>query len=117
MQIKSIEFINDLIYINNEIAHGVYIDNNSNMYWYKDGKLHRDNDRPSIIYKCNTRCWCKNGVFHRENDQPAVVYSNGDKLWYYRGEYHRDNGKPAVIHSDGDKRWYKYGTRQFPNKE
>jgi hypothetical protein len=93
MQIKNLKSVNDIIYINDEIAHGVYVDSCGDMYWYKEGKLHRDNDQPAIVYKCDTRCWCKDGVFHRDND------------------------KPAVIHSNGDKRWYKYGTRQFSNKE
>ena len=30
--------------------------------WYKEGKLHRDNDQPAIIEANGTKYWCKDGV-------------------------------------------------------
>ena len=43
---------------------------NGNKYWYKDGKLHRE-------------------------DGPAVIFKNGDQQWYKEGRLHREDG-PAV---------------------
>ena len=28
------------------------------------------------------KAWFQNGKTHRDNDQPAVIYSNGSKRWY-----------------------------------
>ena len=33
-------------------------------YWYKNGKLHRDNDLPAVIYLDGTQCWYKNGEIY-----------------------------------------------------
>ena len=34
--------------------------------------------------------WFQNGKLHRDNDLPAVVYANGDQIWYQNGKRHRD---------------------------
>ena len=53
--------------------------------WFKDGKLHRDNDQPAEIYADGTRCWYKDGKPHRDNDLPAVIYAIGTQYWYKDG--------------------------------
>lgn len=40
--------------------------------WYKNGKLHRDNDLPAVIDGVNKK-WYKYGKLHRDNDLPAVI--------------------------------------------
>ena len=47
--------------------------------WYKDGKLHRDNDQPAIIYADGTKFWYKEGKYHREDDQPAIICARWNK--------------------------------------
>jgi hypothetical protein len=71
--------------------------------WYKDGKLHRNNDLPAII--CNGyKEWRIHGMIHRDNDLPAVEFPNYS-AWYINNIRHRDEGKPAII--DGNYRaWY-----------
>jgi len=35
---------------------------NGTEHWYKDGGLHRDDDKPAVIYPDGTKFWFKNGV-------------------------------------------------------
>jgi len=53
--------------------------------WYKNGKLHRDGDKPAVVYAHGDQCWYKNGELHRDGDKPAIVYVNGFKAWYKNG--------------------------------
>ena len=54
----------------------------------------------------------KNGKLHSENDQPAVTYPtksthlfSGSKAWYYNGKRHRDKG-PAFLSECGTIKLY-----------
>jgi len=85
------------------------IDCHGNQYWYQNGKIHRDNDLPAIIYYDGTQEWFQNGELNRDNDLPALIYSYGTKVWYKNGQRHRDNDMPAVIHYDGTQIWYNNG--------
>jgi hypothetical protein len=82
--------------------------------WYKNGKFHRDNDKPAKI-SSNETVWYNNGLIHRDGDEPALIWKDY-KIWYKNGNIHRDNDKPAKIsihfsvwminglnHRDGDK--------------
>ena len=82
----------NLTYINGELAHGVYYDKRGGMFWYKNGKLHGN------------------------NDQPAIVLANGYKAWYHKGRLHRDD-QPAVMYSNGEKDWFNNDEVYFPYKE
>jgi len=77
--------------------------------WYKNGKQHRDNDMPAVISKDGNQYWFKNDKQHRDNDLPAVIYSNGRKEWHQNGKLHRDNDLPALIFDDGALYWFKDG--------
>jgi hypothetical protein len=77
--------------------------------WYKDGKRHRDNDLPAVIFSNGGQKWYKEGNLHRDNDLPAIIRYNGSQYWYKDGNCHRDNDLPAVIFSDGSQEWYKNG--------
>jgi hypothetical protein len=48
----------------------------------KNGKQHRDNDLPAVIYSSGSQFWFKNGKKHRDNDLPSIIYANGDQYWY-----------------------------------
>ena len=54
--------------------------------WYNLGRIHRDNDKPAVIYRDQARLWFKNGKLHRDNDLPAVIKNNGTKEWYKNGQ-------------------------------
>ena len=77
--------------------------------WYKNGLMHRDNDKPAVIFPNNTKAWYKNGKIHRDGDKPAVMGVNGTKMWYKNGLLHRGGGKPAIILPSGTKEWWKNG--------
>jgi len=33
--------------------------------------------------------WYKNGKLHRDNDKPAIIWNNGDMSWYINGKFIR----------------------------
>jgi len=66
---------------------------NGNMYWYKTGNFHRENDKPAIIYSDGDMYWYKNGQFHREKDKPAIIHNDGRLCWYIDGELIRKSKK------------------------
>jgi hypothetical protein len=86
---------------------------NGNQFWYKNGKFHRDNDLPAIIFLNGRQDWYQHGKLHRDNDLPAVI-AYGDHYWYKNGLFHRDNDLPAVIYEDGGQKWYKNGVKYTP---
>jgi hypothetical protein len=59
------------------------------MYWYKNGKLHRDNDKPAIIYSDETMEWWRNNLRHRGKNLPAVIWNDGDMEWWSNGDFIR----------------------------
>jgi hypothetical protein len=88
---------------------------NGDLYWHKDGLLHRDNDLPSIIMNNCDKYWHINGIPSRlDISLPYIEMSNGYKEyrlenggkkiigklreeWFNKNnEYHREDG-PAVI--------------------
>ena len=84
-------------------------------YWYKNGKYHRDNDLPAIIYPNGSQFWYQNGKYHRDNDLPAMILKNGDQYWMKNGLQHRDNDLPAIISANGDQYWMKNGLQHRDN--
>ena len=62
-----------------------YLD--GDMYWYKNGFSHRDNDLPAVIYNTGTMAWCKNGNYHRDRNLPAVIYYDRTMAWYINGKF------------------------------
>lgn len=121
------------------IAQGVTVKiTNFSIIWYKNGKIHRDNDLPAVIYEYSTewyqfgelhRCGrpavinrymygpriCGDmyyiyGVLHRSGDLPAVIDIKDNRLrWYNNGSLHRDNDLPAIIVPGCQLAYYKYG--------
>lgn len=80
---------------------------NGHKKWHYKGILHRNNDKPAIIYSDGHMVWYKNGMVHRDDDNPAVI--DKDSLtWHKKGELHRDNDKPALIRTFMQV-WYKNG--------
>ena len=67
------------------------------------------------IRASGTKSWFQNGKPHRDNDQPALIYADCAKFWYQNGKQHRDNDQPATIYADGEKHWYQNG--KFLKKE
>ena len=79
------------------------------LHWYKNGKCHRDGDKPAVIVADSTLVWFKNGQIHRDGDKPAVIWADGTLVWFKNGQYHRDGDKPAQIGMTGYLGWYKSG--------
>ncbi len=68
--------------------------------WFKDGKLHRENDKPAVIRANGQQEWWIDGKLHRDNDQPAIIFR--DRLeWWQQGVRKRDDDKPEMILKNG----------------
>ena len=78
--------------------------------YYKNGKLHRDDDEPAkteIGGDIKILAHYKNGELHRDGDLPAKYVTGSDAIndeYYYGGMLHRANNKPSVLikNRDGD---------------
>lgn len=53
---------------------------------YKYGKIHRDNDKPAVIWADSTQEWWSNGMLHRDSGMPAIVCANGYQEWWQYDE-------------------------------
>jgi len=47
---------------------------------------HSFDDEPAIIWKNGTKYWYKDNKIHRDNNLPAVIWSNGNYEYYKNGE-------------------------------
>lgn len=77
------------------------IDKKGNKFWKdKKGDLHREGDKPAVIWADGRHDHCKHGLLHRDGDKPAVYYPNRERpfMVYYKNNFlHRDGNKPALI--------------------
>ena len=85
--------------------------------FYKEGKRHREGDRPAVVYyradgSVDRESFYKQGKRHREGDRPAVVYYRSDgsvkyESFYKEGqEYTPSKAKPCegkTVEIDGIK--------------
>ena len=39
------------------------------------------------INKYNSKFWYKNGKYHREKDKPAIIYITGTMYWFKNGNF------------------------------
>ena len=70
--------------------------------------LHRDDDKPAVIYPTGKQEWWQNGKLSRPEDNgPAIIWSDGAKEWWYEDQKHRVRG-PAFILPNGSYKWYLY---------
>ena len=77
----------------------------------REGRLHRDGDKPAAIYPEGLQEWWSHGLQHREGDQPAVVRAGSLREWWWRGLRHREGDKPAIVWPDGTQEWWWHGKR------
>jgi antitoxin component YwqK of YwqJK toxin-antitoxin module len=71
----------------------------------KFGLLHSLDDKPSIIDNGDLY-WHKDGLLHRDNDLPSIIMNNGDKYWHINGEPSRsDISLPFIEKSNGYKEY------------
>jgi antitoxin component YwqK of YwqJK toxin-antitoxin module len=71
----------------------------------KFGLLHSYEDKPSLTYNGDLY-WHKDGLLHRDNDLPSIIMNNGDKYWHINGEPSRsDISLPFIEKSDGEKHY------------
>ncbi len=54
-------------------------------WWYKNGKIHRDDGPAYKSIFSGLELWYKNGVYHR-TDGPAFIHSDGDVEYFINGK-------------------------------
>lgn len=64
-------------------------------------------DGPAVEYEDGARYWYRIGRLHRENGEPAIVEANGDLFWFVDGLRHRTGGPAAMTRAFG-LRWYQH---------
>jgi hypothetical protein len=67
------------------------INSEGDTHWYKDQKLHREDDLPAILYSDGHRSWYKNNELYRINGQAPAIGADGIKIWYVAGCYYTKN--------------------------
>jgi hypothetical protein len=50
-----------------------------------------------VIYQNGDKRWYKEGKFHREGDKPARIDTDGSREWYKDDKLHRPGRQPARI--------------------
>ena len=84
---------------------GVVENSNGSRYYYRDGKLHREKDKPAIEYSEGSIAYYRNGKRHRDGG-PAIKNPGKHEMWYQDDKLHRDDGGPAITELDGKKLWF-----------
>ena len=77
---------------------------NGDLYWLKNDKIHRDEDKPAYIFPDGHLEWYQNDKLHRDGDKPAWIGASGGLSWWQNGQVHRFSG-PAAIYPDGTPKW------------
>ena len=85
------------------------IENGAQVWRNIAGKLHRDGDKPAVVYSNGTQEWWVNGQRHRDNGLPAIVRADGHQEWWVNDLRHREGGLPAVIWAGGRREWWIHG--------
>lgn len=81
---------------------GWYYDvNTKTKFHFVKGFLHSLNDYPAIQGEGFSK-WYKQGVLHRENNKAAFIRKKPKyEAWWFEGKQHREDG-PALIIGSGD---------------
>lgn len=74
--------------------------------WYRNGKIHRGNDKPAIIHPDGTQEWWQYDNNYRDGDKCIVLGRNGTQYW---SMVDRGDGKPVTIYPDGTYLYFRTG--------
>jgi hypothetical protein len=75
--------------------------NNINKYCYKSSRSIDNIKFNNGIEYSNSKHWYKNGLIHRGNDKPAIERLNGEKEWWVNGRFIKQNyDRNNIIHND-----------------
>jgi hypothetical protein len=116
---KTVTLAGDQITIMNKVFHSIadnpaIIRASGDMYWYKEGKLHRPNDLPAIIRVNTNHFYDESEPAHswtrliRFQNKPYTLKDTDltDKEWYENGIRFRADDKPSVITADNTQYWH-----------
>ncbi len=70
------------------------------IYYNSHNQIHRPNDLPAVIKEYSSE-WFKNGKRHRENDKPAIICSEFGDVWFQNNIIYREHYKASFINKKG----------------
>lgn len=102
---------NNMIHRDEKLGPTVIYPDGSYRY-YKNNVYHRDADEPAVFdvseYICNVSktMYYRDGKLHRDNDntgmpQPAITMHNGSTYYYRNGKLHNELGPASIKYRDG----------------
>jgi len=78
-------------------------------WWHKDGKLHREGDKPAHVAKFPGRYswarWCRDGKLHRDGGKPASIQIMRDVCvfrWCFKGKACNEDDGPVLVRVERD---------------
>ena len=83
-----------------------FVDEFGNRTWFLEGNQHM------VINADGEQSWYKETRLHRDDDMPAILYANGRQVWFKDGRIHRYNG-PAIVNDDGTQAWQAASRRRL----
>ena len=88
-------------------------------YLDDDGEFitHLFDDEPALIYNDGTKFWYKDGKLHRDNNLPAVIRSNGDVEFYKNGKQYWFINNKEYYYMNTIKEKFKNNILRLPNVE
>ena len=99
-KIMKTAMLNKIEFFDNKVVCVVGV--GGDQHWYKEGELHRDNDKPAIVCAYGGKYWYKEGLKHRDNDLPAIIYASGDQHWYKEGVFQKKTNMcefPSIVNA------------------
>lgn len=76
-----------------------------------DKQLHSIDDQPAVVYADGTRWWYRDGKIHRDNG-PAIIHANGVQEWWQNNQRQCiEYPDSLAVHPDlrGVKQFYENG--------
>lgn len=71
------------------------VNRNNETTYYSLGKKHRVNGYATLT-KDGGKLWYQDGKLHRDDDLPAVIWANGNRSWYNKGTPYTESQMEVV---------------------
>lgn len=69
-------------------------------YTNSKNELHNINDEPSVVWANGSKFWYKNGKLHRNKDKPAIIIEpDGYQAWYINNKFVKSYGRWMIYES------------------
>lgn len=91
-------------------THVTYPDGTQKWFELGNGVVHRENDKPAVLYSSGAAEWRLNGVFARVNKRHTAISASGVLMWKNaEGQLHSVDNKYALLTPRGTRQWFRKG--------